>query len=162
MTRANPSALFAGAWLRKAGFEDIRIIDKAGDFGGMAEKDLVQDGWTDIFRSLQTILAGGGNQGSTSEDHALAMEIADFRKMEQVRARAAAIVRDARTAESIKPWYRQFCKRPCFNDEYLATFNRPNVTLVDTQGRGVDRITARGVVVDTSQGAAASRRAGAN
>ena len=49
------------------------------------------------------------------------MEIADFRKMEQVRARADAIVKDKATAEALKPWYRQFCKRPCFNDEYLAT-----------------------------------------
>ena len=115
--------------------------------GGMAEQDLVQDGWTDIFRNLQTILSSGESKELSSEDHALAMEIADFRKMEQVRARAAAIVRDAQTAESLKPWYRQFCKRPCFHDEYLQTYNRPNVTLVDTDGRGVDRITETGVVV---------------
>ena len=52
------------------------------------------------------------------------------------------------TAEALKPYYRQFCKRPCFNDDYLPTFNRPNVTLVDTKGKGVDRITETGVVVD--------------
>src|SRR5690606_4943716 len=52
------------------------------------------------------------------------------------------------TANALKPWYRQFCKRPCFHDEYLQTFNRPNVTLVDTRGKGVERITERGVVVD--------------
>jgi cation diffusion facilitator CzcD-associated flavoprotein CzcO len=44
--------------------------------------------------------------------------------------------------------YGYFCKRPCFHDEYLQTFNRDNVTLVDTQGRGVERITESGVVVD--------------
>jgi len=48
----------------------------------------------------------------------------------------------------LKPWYRQFCKRPTFNDEYLPTFNRPNVTLVDTGGKGVERITETGLVVD--------------
>ncbi|MCC6434482.1 MAG: monooxygenase, partial [Acidimicrobiales bacterium] len=42
----------------------------------------------------------------------------------------------------------QFCKRPCFHDEYLPTFNRPNVTLVDTDGKGVERLTEDGVVVD--------------
>ena len=64
-------------------------------------------------------------------------------------ARASdAIVEDPATAEALKPYYRQFCKRPCFHDEYLQTFNRPNVTLVDTQGRGVERITKKGVVVD--------------
>ena len=75
-------------------------------------------------------------------------EIADFKKMNQIRARVDAIVKDKRTAESLKPWYRQFCKRPTFNDEYLPAFNRPNVTLVDTMGRGVDRITEKGLVFD--------------
>ena len=57
------------------------------------------------------------------------------------------LVEDPATAEALKPWYRQFCKRPCFHDEYLQAFNRPNVTLVDTDGRGVDAITPDGVVV---------------
>ena len=39
------------------------------------------------------------------------------------------------------------CKRPCFHDEYLDTYNRPNVKLIDTEGRGVERITERAVVV---------------
>ena len=62
------------------------------------------------------------------------MELADFKKMNQIRARVDAIVKDKKTAEALKPWYRQFCKRPTFNDEYLPAFNRPNVTLVDTIG----------------------------
>jgi cyclohexanone monooxygenase len=74
------------------------------------------------------------------------MEMADFQKMEQIRARVDEIVRDEATAEALKPWYRQFCKRPCFHDEYLQSFNRENVTLVDTQGRGIERLTGRGVV----------------
>jgi cation diffusion facilitator CzcD-associated flavoprotein CzcO len=61
--------------------------------------------------------------------------------MNQVRARVDEIVEDPATAEALKPWYRQFCKRPCFHDDYLPTFNRPNVTLVDTEGKGVERIT---------------------
>ncbi len=76
------------------------------------------------------------------------MELADFEKMEQIRARVDAIVKDEATADALKPYYRQFCKRPCIHNEYLETFNRPNVTLVDTKGQGVDRITEKGVVVD--------------
>jgi cyclohexanone monooxygenase len=67
--------------------------------------------------------------------------------MEEIRARVDSIVQDPETAEALKPYYRQFCKRPCFHNEYLETFNRPNVTLVDTQGKGVERITKKGVVV---------------
>ena len=49
----------------------------------------------------------------------------------------------------LKPWYRFLCKRPCFNDDYLPTFNRPNVTLVDVSAtRGVERMTETGLVAN--------------
>jgi cyclohexanone monooxygenase len=67
--------------------------------------------------------------------------------MEKVRQRIDAEVADRATAEALKPWYHYFCKRPGFSDDYLQSFNRPNVTLVDTGGKGVERITASGVVV---------------
>ena len=66
--------------------------------------------------------------------------------MEEIRARVDEFVDDPGTAEALKPYYRQFCKRPCFNDQYLPTFSRPNVTLVDTEGRGVERITKHAVI----------------
>jgi len=117
--------------------------------GGQQDEDLVSDGWTDIVRNLA---AGAAvkRQGLalSPEEFAREMELADFRKMNQVRARVDSIVKDRKTAEALKPWYRQFCKRPTFNDEYLPAFNRPNVTLVDTLGRGVDRVTETGLVFD--------------
>jgi cyclohexanone monooxygenase len=68
--------------------------------------------------------------------------------MEQVRARVDAIVKDPKTAEALKPYYPYGCKRPTFHDEYLPTFNRPNVTLVDTAPLGVRHINERGVMHD--------------
>jgi cyclohexanone monooxygenase len=118
--------------------------------GGYAKEDLVADGWTDIIRNIgivATIQKTQSADGSVS-DPAELLQLADFRKMEQIRARVDEYVADKETAERLKPWYNQFCKRPCFHDDYLATFNRPNVTLVDTQGLGVQQITERGVVVD--------------
>ena len=85
--------------------------------------------------------------GSSPEELAAKIELADFEKMNEIRARVDALVKDPEAAESLKPYYRQFCKRPCFHDDYLETFNRPNVTLVDTDGKGVERITENGVVV---------------
>ena len=38
------------------------------------------------------------------------------------------------------------CKRPTFHDEFLPTFNRPNVTLVDTKGKGINTINDKGIV----------------
>jgi len=116
--------------------------------GGNQEVDLVNDGWTDIIRNLGGLLIGKKDSEKSPAEMMRLMEIADFKKMNQIRARVDAIVKDKRTAESLKPWYRQFCKRPTFNDEYLPAFNRTNVTLVDTLGRGVDRVTAKGLVFD--------------
>jgi cyclohexanone monooxygenase len=115
--------------------------------GGFAEEDLVADGWTDIIRNLGMI-ARNKAAGEGVQDPAALVQLADFQKMEQIRARVDSVISDAATAEALKPYYNQFCKRPCFHDEYLATFNRPNVTLVDTQGLGVQEITEKGVVVD--------------
>jgi cation diffusion facilitator CzcD-associated flavoprotein CzcO len=116
--------------------------------GGNQEVDLVSDGWTDIIRNLGGLLVARPKTERSPQELGNLMEIADFKKMNQIRARVDAIVKDKRTAEALKPWYRQFCKRPTFNDEYLPAFNRPNVTLVDTMGRGVDRITEKGLVFD--------------
>lgn len=113
--------------------------------GGVIEEDLVQDGWTEIIRNLIS-MANYRGKGLDRSEIARLMELADFQKMEQVRARAEEIVKDPEVAESLKPWYRQFCKRPCFHDEYLPTFNRHNVTLVDTEGKGVEQITPNGVI----------------
>jgi len=113
--------------------------------GGFAAEDLVNDGWTDIIRNLLFIASQGDNKNLSPKDLADLAELADFKKMEQVRARVDEIIADPDTAESLKPWYRQFCKRPCFHDEYLQAFNRPNVELVDTAGKGVDRITENAV-----------------
>jgi cyclohexanone monooxygenase len=114
--------------------------------GGFQSEDLVNDGWTDIIRKLLVMVQQEGSAPRSLEEMAKTMELADFQKMEQIRARVDEIVADRETAEALKPWYRQFCKRPCFHDDYLLTFNRPNVTLVDTQGKGVERVTPKGVV----------------
>ena len=119
--------------------------------GGPADVDLMNDGWTDIIRNLAALLPRKEAAPDKRHDMGKIMELADFKKMNQIRARVDSIVKDKATAEALKPWYRQFCKRPTFNDEYLPAFNRPNVTLVDTRGRGVDRITEKGLVFDGTE-----------
>ena len=116
--------------------------------GGLQDEDLVSDGWTDIIRNLTTVAAARKSEALTPEEAGRRVELADFEKMEQIRARVDSIVSDPATAAALKPWYRQFCKRPCFHDDYLKAFNRPNVALVDTDGQGVQRATERGVVAN--------------
>src|SRR3569833_2708088 len=112
------------------------------------EQDLVQDGWTGLLGEI-LLAPRRQSQPVTSIEEALkVIEQADYRKMEEIRARVDTIVKDEATASALKPWYKAFCKRPCFHDEYLDTFNRPNVHLVDTEGRGVERIADRSVVAN--------------
>jgi cyclohexanone monooxygenase len=116
--------------------------------GGFQEQDLVDDGWTDIIGNILLIARRKAAAGEVVEDPVALMQLADFKKMEQVRARVDQTVEDPVIAEALKPYYNQFCKRPCFHDDYLTAFNRPNVHLIDTQGRGVERITEKGVVAN--------------
>ncbi|MCE9522957.1 MAG: NAD(P)/FAD-dependent oxidoreductase [Alphaproteobacteria bacterium] len=147
--RANRPTDPAWAKALEPGWQQRRMDNFNTLLTGVYQKeDLVSDGWTEIIRNL--LLGEGAKKfagaGPLTIDQLV--ELADFEKMEQVRARVDAVVKDKTTAEALKPYYRQFCKRPCFHDEYLDTFNRPNVTLVDTKGHGVDRITENAIVAN--------------
>ena len=123
------------------GWQRERVENFSSLLSGNPEPvDLIQDGWTDIVRHVAP--PAGGAPPDPAQ-----LEIAGFRKMEMARRRIDRIVHDKATAEALKPYYHYFCKRPGFHDEYLSAFNAPNVKLVDTQGRGVERVTANGVVV---------------
>jgi cation diffusion facilitator CzcD-associated flavoprotein CzcO len=114
--------------------------------GGHEEVDLVADSWTAIFRFIApdpTRLKNKELQTTPAD-----IQLADFKKMESLRARVAAVVEDKDRAESLKPWYNYYCKRPCCHDEYLKAFNRSNVNLIDTNGQGVEAITSRGAVAN--------------
>jgi cation diffusion facilitator CzcD-associated flavoprotein CzcO len=115
--------------------------------GGWADEDLVRDGWTDISQRIRDRMVERqhGDKTMSVEAFLEAYQDSDDEKMEEIRRRAHELVEDPETADGLKAWYRQFCKRPCFHDEYLQTFNRSNVHLVDTDGKGVERIDETGV-----------------
>ena len=137
-------------------FEDIategwqmRWIENftANQTGQPAEVDLVKDGWTDISRRVRSKISELSHEELTAENMLRAYEDADMEKMEEIRARCNTVVEDGTTAEALKAWYGQLCKRPCFHDEYLQAYNQPGCHLIDTDGLGVEQITAKGVVV---------------
>ena len=147
--KLNPKTDPEWAKAQKPGWHQQRMDNFNNLVSGVPQEvDLVHDGWTDLIGKLLVGIQQGRSKDFSPEGMARAVELADFEKMEAIRARVDATVKDPKTAEALKPYYRQFCKRPCFHNEYLETFNRPNVTLVDTRGGGVERITAKGVVVD--------------
>ncbi|WP_120717507.1 flavin-containing monooxygenase [Tsuneonella amylolytica] len=123
-----------------------------GNMGaGNAKEDWVQDGWTDLGKRIRKEIATLPPEERTPANILAKWEDADHQKMEEIRQRAARIVEDPAAGEALKAWYRQLCKRPCFHDEYLQAFNEPGVTLVDTGGKGVERITENGVVANGTE-----------
>lgn len=119
-------------------------------FEGMAlgQPDLVCDFWTELGRNTaEQVLALEDPAAMTPEQFMAIRETEDYKIMERLRRRIDQIVGDSQIAEALKPYYRFLCKRPCSNDDYLDTFNRPNVTLVDvSDSKGVERATANGLV----------------
>ena len=112
-------------------------------------EDFICDFWTEIGRNMAAKLAAMGNPQLSIEQLIELREQEDYRVMERLRRRVDGIVEDKDTAESLKPYYRFLCKRPCSNDDYLPTFNRDNVTLVDVSAsRGVERLTENGIVAN--------------
>lgn len=108
--------------------------------------DLVDDQWTKgCFHAL--LGSPGFITPETIPSHIASLQAMDLPHQERLRARVEEIVADKATAEKLKPWYYAWCKRPCFHDEYLPTFNLPNVKLIDTDGKGVERVTENGVMV---------------
>ncbi|RII05078.1 hypothetical protein CUC08_Gglean010725 [Alternaria sp. MG1] len=112
--------------------------------------DLVGDGWTQMARGFAGFI--GGPQLVTPDnvaEHARALYEMDVPLAEQARAHVRnTVVKDPVAAEKLQPWYPMWCKRPTFQDGYLTAFNQENVTLVDTDGKGAERCTPRGLVAN--------------
>jgi cation diffusion facilitator CzcD-associated flavoprotein CzcO len=89
------------------------------------------------------------NQESISREEKIRrQENANIDYMMRIHKRIEEIVKDKAIADSLKPWYMFMCKRPCFDNDYLPTYNRPNVHLIDTHGQGINEINEDGPVFE--------------
>ncbi|KAL0573796.1 hypothetical protein V5O48_008149 [Marasmius crinis-equi] len=115
--------------------------------------NLVNDGWTHV-KGYRAIVGSESFENIGPEQipqHVARLLALDKETSEQVRARVSEIVQDKKLAESLTPWYPSWCKRPTFSDTYLQMFNLPHVHLIDTDGRGVDRVSTKGVVANGTE-----------
>jgi cyclohexanone monooxygenase len=112
------------------------LADSAFDLSDAAREDAYQAKWTRggaggvpvLFADCLTNLAA--NQTS-----------ADF-----VHRKIREIVQDPATAEALTPNDHPIAtKRICLDTDYYATFNRPNVTLIDLKAEPIETITAGGL-----------------
>ncbi|CAH0018849.1 unnamed protein product [Clonostachys rhizophaga] len=114
-------------------------------------ENLIDDGWTASDSHSIAGFIGSPSRlvtPNTIEEHITSLYQMDTARAERLRAHVVDVVKDETTARKLQPWYAGWCKRPAFHDDYLASFNRPNVTLVDTNGRGVDRFTESGIIAN--------------
>jgi cyclohexanone monooxygenase len=121
----------------------------AMEFLQPGEPDLICDIWTEINRNLAAELATEGWPQLTAQQFMARRERVDFRVMERLRGRVAQLVKDEKTAEALKPYYRFLCKRPLSSDEFYPTFNRSNTELIDvSETKGVERMAENGFVAN--------------
>ncbi len=131
-------------WFRtlQPGWQAERIVNFTQAItGSQPEVDMVADEWTKLFWT-------DTRKFPESEEEAAALEQLDFDNVQKIRDHIANIVTDPETAKKLMPWYSQACKRPCFHDEYLPAFNRPNVHLVDTDGKGIHEVGENGPIFE--------------
>lgn len=130
--------------------QQIKIVDdelREVPAGHAGEGNHVDDGWTHLFPALSgQHLVDTPVADLPPADQAVVAEVADMQQLMSAHERVDSIVTDPAVADSLKPWFGYMCKRPCFNDEYLDTFNRSNVTLAASP-TGIDGITEEGIVV---------------
>ncbi|KAK7043893.1 hypothetical protein VNI00_008059 [Paramarasmius palmivorus] len=135
----------------KKGWQRERQLNWASYVSGTPDgPNMVADGWT-TSAGYSAIV--GGNKYGVITPEKLVQFVNDLNEMDteraaRVRARVDEVVKDPELAEKLKAWYPVWCKRPCFHDEYLQTFNKPNVTLVDTDGKGVESFTENGIIAN--------------
>ncbi|KAL1859566.1 hypothetical protein Daus18300_009567 [Diaporthe australafricana] len=118
--------------------------------GEAADDRFMTDGWT----KLKTFgaLIGRSDAPEMTKDivqgHIKNYTELDAPFQDRIRHRVDEIVHDRQTAEALKPWYPTWCKRPGFHDEYLETFNLPNVQLVDiADTKGISGAFPEGLLV---------------
>lgn len=111
----------------------------------LPSEDVVNDG----FSNMPTLSGAYGNSSKVKpedvESYIKSMMELDNKRSDRVRQRALDVVKDQETAKALQAWYPGWCKRPTFHDEYLQSFNNPNVHLVDTAGAGVQGLYANGI-----------------
>jgi cation diffusion facilitator CzcD-associated flavoprotein CzcO/acetyl esterase/lipase len=81
------------------------------------------------------------DQGVDVDGNALVSEL--------IREKIRDVVKDPAIAAALTPHDHPFgAKRPCLDTNYYATYNRPNVTLVNLREEPIKAITATGVTTD--------------
>lgn len=114
--------------------------------GGEAAEDEVDDSWTSLRHYMPSGSTFDG-KGEVAMAAQIRNQLGDYAKMNSIRTRVDdTVTANPRHAELLKPWFNRMCKRPCFADTYLPTFNKPSVHLIDTCTNPISAITETSII----------------
>jgi cyclohexanone monooxygenase len=128
--------------IRRKAREEMRN----GIFQEVPDRGALDDGDNERHAKYETRWARGGLTfmgvyNNLALDRAANDTAADF-----VREKIAETVKDPQTAQLLQPNNHPIgSKRICIDTDYYATFNRPNVTLVDIKSTGIEEILPNAV-----------------
>ncbi len=138
----------------KANRHELREAAKK-TFGGFTnvtnEQSALSVTEEDCRKKLEESWQAGGNSLLVSFNDFGFSEEANLRAQDFVRDKIRKAVRDPETAEKLLPRHIIGCKRLCLGTNYYETYNRDNVTLVPLGDKGIERVTANGLIAGDAE-----------
>jgi cyclohexanone monooxygenase len=128
--------------IRRQAREEMRN----GIFQELPDRGALDDGDNERRARYEARWARGGLTFTATYNNIALDQAANDTAAGFVREKIAEIVRDPRTAKLLQPNNHPIgSKRICVDTDYYATFNRPNVTLVDIKSDPIEEILPNAV-----------------
>ncbi|QWG11788.1 NAD(P)/FAD-dependent oxidoreductase [Bradyrhizobium sediminis] len=117
-----------------------------GIYTDMPDRGALDDGDSERRSKYETRWSRGGLTFMMAYNNLALDKAANDTAADFVRDKIAEIVKDPRTAKLLQPDNHPIgSKRICVDTDYYATFNRPNVTLVDIRSNPIQEILPNAV-----------------
>jgi cyclohexanone monooxygenase len=117
-----------------------------GIYTEMPDKGALDDGENERRSKYESRWSRGGLTFMSVYNNLAIDKAANDTAADFVREKIAEIVRDPKTAKLLQPDNHPIgSKRICIDSDYFATFNRPNVTLVDIRSNPIEEILPNAV-----------------
>jgi len=138
-------------WFRK-NYPEVRRfareVSRNGIYTQLPDRGALDDGDNERRARYESGWQHGGVVFMAVYNNVLLDKAANDTASDFVRGKIAEIVKDAATARLLQPNSHPIgTKRICVDTDYFATFNRPNVTLVDIKTDPIEEITENAVRV---------------
>ncbi len=139
-----------GHWPHRANYPEIRRFAREearnGIYTEMPDRGALDDGDNERRARYESRWAYGGLTFMAVYNDLALHKPANDTAADFVRAKIAEIVKDPQTAKLLQPNNHPIgSKRICVDTDYFATFNRPNVTLVDIRSNPIEEILPNAV-----------------